>query len=66
MVILCILGRMVVLCILGRMVVLCILSRMVVLCDRFFRLQCFIFRSHNILLKGKSPHMRALLTEGVG
>ncbi|WNA13768.1 hypothetical protein vBKpnSKpLi5_07 [Klebsiella phage vB_KpnS_KpLi5] len=50
----------------GRMVILCGLSRMVVLYDRFFRLHCFIFRSHSILLKGKSPHMRALLTEGVG
>ena len=64
MVILCGLSRMVVLCGLSRMVVLCGLGRMVVLYDRFFRLHCFIFRSHNILLKGKSPHMRALLTEG--
>ncbi|SWB05126.1 Uncharacterised protein [Klebsiella pneumoniae] len=34
----------------GRMVVLCGLGRRVVLYDRFFRLHCFIFRSHSILL----------------
>ncbi|SXF90126.1 Uncharacterised protein [Klebsiella pneumoniae] len=43
-------GRTVILCGLSRMVVLCGLGRMVVLYDRFFRLHCFIFRSHSILL----------------
>ncbi|SXF28974.1 Uncharacterised protein [Klebsiella variicola] len=37
-----------------RMVFLCGLSRMVVVSGRFFRLHCFIFRSHTFSLKGKA------------